>query len=56
VYQNTTSVDSIRQMRNVVTDPYSKGRNFAGHYSVRKWNVVPITSPIAMSSIATSMP
>src|ERR1700712_466491 len=31
-------VDSIRQMRNVATDPYSKGRNFAGHFSVRKWN------------------
>ncbi|HEY0483941.1 MAG TPA: thiamine pyrophosphate-dependent dehydrogenase E1 component subunit alpha [Kofleriaceae bacterium] len=41
-------VDSIRQMRNVVTDPYSKGRNFAGHFSVRKWNVVPVTSPIAV--------
>src|ERR1043165_2545907 len=41
-------VDSIRQMRNVATDPYSRGRNFAGHYSVRKWNVVPVTSPIAV--------
>lgn len=39
-------VDSLRQMKNTVTDPYSRGRNFAGHYSVRKWNVVPITSPI----------
>jgi 2-oxoisovalerate dehydrogenase E1 component alpha subunit len=33
-------------MKNVATDPYSKGRNFAGHFSVRKWNVVPVTSPI----------
>jgi 2-oxoisovalerate dehydrogenase E1 component alpha subunit len=41
-------VDSIRQMRNTATDPYSRGRNFAGHYSIRKWNVVPITSPIAI--------
>src|SRR5215475_6816736 len=41
-------VDSLRQMRNAATDPYSRGRNFAGHYSVRKWNVVPITSPIAI--------
>lgn len=41
-------VDSIRQMRNTATDPYSKGRNFAGHFSVRKWNVVPITSPICV--------
>jgi 2-oxoisovalerate dehydrogenase E1 component alpha subunit len=39
-------VDSIRQMKNVSTDPYSKGRNFAGHFSVRKWNVVPVSSPI----------
>ena len=39
-------LDSLRQMRNAVTDPYSKGRNFAGHFSVRDWNVVPVTSPI----------
>lgn len=39
-------VDSLRQMKNTVTDPYSRGRNFAGHFSVRKWNVCPVTSPI----------
>src|SRR3569623_373552 len=39
-------VDSLRQMKNTITDPYSRGRNFAGHFSVRKWNVVPVTSPI----------
>ncbi|HEY1811602.1 MAG TPA: thiamine pyrophosphate-dependent dehydrogenase E1 component subunit alpha [Kofleriaceae bacterium] len=39
-------IDSLRQMRNVSTDPYSRGRNFAGHYSVRAWNVVPVSSPI----------
>src|SRR5262245_50478537 len=39
-------VDSLRQMKNTATDPYSRGRNFAGHYSVRKWNLVPVTSPI----------
>ena len=39
-------IDSLRQMRNVATDPYSRGRNFAGHYSVRKWNIVPVSSPI----------
>jgi 2-oxoisovalerate dehydrogenase E1 component alpha subunit len=39
-------VDSLRQMKNTATDPYSRGRNFAGHYSARKWNVAPITSPI----------
>jgi 2-oxoisovalerate dehydrogenase E1 component alpha subunit len=41
-------VDSLRQMRNAETDPYSRGRNFAGHYSVRRWNVVPVTSPIGV--------
>jgi 2-oxoisovalerate dehydrogenase E1 component alpha subunit len=39
-------VDALRQMKNVATDPYSRGRNFAGHFSVRKWNVVPVNSPI----------
>ena len=39
-------VDSLRQMKNTATDPYSKGRNFAGHYSIRKWNVAPVSSPI----------
>ncbi|MBA3820113.1 MAG: thiamine pyrophosphate-dependent dehydrogenase E1 component subunit alpha [Deltaproteobacteria bacterium] len=39
-------VDSLRQMKNVATDPYSRGRNFAGHFSVRKWNVAPVSSPI----------
>lgn len=39
-------VDSLRQMKNTATDPYSRGRNFAGHYSARKWNIVPVTSPI----------
>jgi 2-oxoisovalerate dehydrogenase E1 component alpha subunit len=39
-------VDSLRQMKNTSTDPYSRGRNFAGHYSVRKWNVCPVSSPI----------
>jgi 2-oxoisovalerate dehydrogenase E1 component alpha subunit len=39
-------VDSLRQMKNTATDPYSKGRNFVGHFSIRRWNVVPVTSPI----------
>lgn len=39
-------VDALRQMRSTANDPYSGGRNFVGHYSVRKWNVAPITSPI----------
>ena len=38
--------DSLRQMKNTATDPYSKGRNFAGHFSKREWNIVPVSSPI----------
>lgn len=38
--------DSLRQMKNTANDPYSRGRNFVGHYSVRKWNVAPVSSPI----------
>lgn len=40
--------DTMRQLKNTATDPYSGGRNFVGHQSIRKWNVVPITSPIAV--------
>lgn len=39
-------VDALRQMKNVASDPYSGGRNFCGHYAVRDWNVVPVSSPI----------
>lgn len=39
-------IDSLRQMKNVASDPYSGGRNFANHYSKREWNVVPVTSTI----------
>src|SRR5690349_18575846 len=39
-------VDSLRQMKNTATDPYSEGRNFAGHFTMKKWNVVPVSSPI----------
>ena len=38
--------DALRQMKNTASDPYSGGRNFAGHYSIRKWNVAPVSSPI----------
>ena len=47
-------VDSLRQMKNTATDPYSKGRNFAGHYSMRKWNVAPVSSPIVISERSRS--
>ena len=39
-------VDALRQMKSTANDPYSGGRNFCNHYSVRKWNVVPVSSPI----------
>ena len=28
-------VDALRQMKNAATDPYSGGRNFCNHYSLR---------------------
>lgn len=39
-------IDSLRQMKNVATDPFSGGRNFSNHYSKCDWNVVPVTSTI----------
>jgi 2-oxoisovalerate dehydrogenase E1 component alpha subunit len=39
-------VDSLRQMKSVASDPYSGGRNFCNHYSFKRWNVVPVSSPI----------
>ena len=39
-------IEPILQMKNTASDPHSGGRNFSGHYSVSKWNVVPITSTI----------
>lgn len=51
-------IDALRQMKSVVTDPYSGGRNFCGHSSVPAWNVVPITSPIEVQytmAIGTAM-
>ena len=40
------SIDALRQMHNTATDPYSRGRNFVGHFSRREWNVTPVSSPI----------
>ena len=39
-------IDSIRQMRSVATDPYSKGRNFVNHAAIPEWNVVPMSPTI----------
>jgi 2-oxoisovalerate dehydrogenase E1 component alpha subunit len=39
-------IGPLRQMKNVASDPYSGGRNFSNHFSIRAWNVVPVTSTI----------
>ncbi|MCB0309152.1 MAG: thiamine pyrophosphate-dependent dehydrogenase E1 component subunit alpha [Bdellovibrionales bacterium] len=39
-------IDPIRQMHCRATDPYSKGRNFVGHFAIKEWNVMGVTSPI----------
>src|SRR3954471_6722483 len=39
-------IDALRQMKNTATDPFSGGRNFSNHFSVRAWNVVPVSSTI----------
>ena len=39
-------IDGIRQMAMTATDPHSRGRNFSGHFAVKEWNIIPITSVI----------
>jgi 2-oxoisovalerate dehydrogenase E1 component alpha subunit len=39
-------IHALRQMKNTSTDPYSGGRNFAGHFAKKAWNVAPVSSPI----------
>ncbi|HEY0881328.1 MAG TPA: thiamine pyrophosphate-dependent enzyme, partial [Archangium sp.] len=39
-------IGAIRQMKNTASDPYSGGRNFAGHFSKKEWNIAPVSSPI----------
>jgi 2-oxoisovalerate dehydrogenase E1 component alpha subunit len=39
-------IEAIRQMAMTRTDPHSMGRNFAGHFAVRAWNVVPVSSVV----------
>ncbi|MCS7270700.1 MAG: thiamine pyrophosphate-dependent enzyme, partial [Gemmataceae bacterium] len=39
-------IDHVRQLAMRWTDPHSRGRNFVGHYAVKRWNVVPVTSVI----------
>jgi 2-oxoisovalerate dehydrogenase E1 component alpha subunit len=47
-------IDSLRQMRSVGTDPYSKGRNFVNHYAIPEFNVVPV-SPTIETQYTTSI-
>lgn len=47
-------IDTLRQMRSVATDPYSKGRNFVNHYAIPELNVVPV-SPTIETQYATSI-
>src|SRR5262249_38570911 len=53
-YPNSTALlamgmslaDGMRQMAMTATDPHSMGRNFAGHFARRDWNILPVTSVI----------
>jgi len=38
--------DGMRQMAMTATDPHSMGRNFAGHFARKAWNILPVTSVI----------
>lgn len=44
-------LNALRQMKNTATDPYTGGRNFANHYAIKRWNVVPVTSVIEVQYI-----
>jgi 2-oxoisovalerate dehydrogenase E1 component alpha subunit len=44
-------IDGLRQMAMTATDAHSMGRNFVGHFSVRDWNVVPVTSVIEVQYV-----
>jgi 2-oxoisovalerate dehydrogenase E1 component alpha subunit len=44
-------IDGIRQMAMTATDTHSMGRNFAGHFAHRDWNVMPITSVIEVQHV-----
>lgn len=44
-------MDAIRQMKNTATDPHSGGRNFSSHFSMKRWNLAPISSPIEVQYV-----
>src|SRR4051812_44617153 len=39
-------IGALRQMKSTIYAPYSGGRNFVSHFAIKKWNVVPVSSPI----------
>src|SRR5262249_22972994 len=41
-------IDGIRQMAMTATDPHSMGRCFPGHCARREWNVLPVSSVLAV--------
>ena len=44
-------LDHVRQLAMTATDPFSKGRNFVGHYAIPAWNVIPVTSVIEVQCV-----
>ncbi|MHB8878533.1 MAG: thiamine pyrophosphate-dependent dehydrogenase E1 component subunit alpha [Myxococcaceae bacterium] len=44
-------IGALRQMKNTASDPYSGGRNFAGHFSIRRWNIPPVVSTIEVQYV-----
>ena len=44
-------IGAMRQMKSTASDPYSGGRNFAGHFSKREWNIAPVSSPIEVQYV-----
>jgi len=58
-YRNSTTlvamgmplIEGIRQMAMTATDTHSLGRNFCGHFAVRAWNVLPVTSVIEVQYV-----
>ena len=48
-------IDAIRQTAMTATDSNSMGRNFIGHYCKPEWNVVPVTSVVAIQRSGSVM-
>jgi 2-oxoisovalerate dehydrogenase E1 component subunit alpha len=44
-------LEGIRQMAMTATDTHSLGRNFAGHFAKREWNIIPVSSVIEVQYV-----